>query len=210
MSDQDFSEAVRAILYGKVPANLTVSPVGMRPVVDLDYGEANLFVPTYRPADQQPDRLYLPGGIEVDAAVRSCARQLLKEATTGSIDVPDPFGLGFLDFLSYLEEPAHEWRTSRGRYWDVLWAVREDLRVNFPLLEGRHFESYREWTSRRHLYESSSPLIQGFGEPYGERFNSPSSALEEGGLNLIGYHSRLSSQGEVARTLGELLESMQD
>ena len=209
MSDQDFSEAIRAIFYGKVPANLTVSPVGMRPVVELDYGEANLFVPTYRPANQQPDRLYLPGGIEVDAAVRSCARQLLKEATTGSIDVPDPFGPGFLDFLSYLEEPVHEWRSSRGRYWEVLWAVREDLRVNFPLPEGRDFESYREWTSRRHLYESSSPLIQGFGEPYGERFNSPSSALEEGGLNLIGYHSRLSSQGEVARTLGELLESMQ-
>ena len=209
MSDQDFSEAIRAILHGKVPANLTVSPVGMRPVVELEYGEANLFVPTYRPADQQPDPLYLPGAIEVDAAVRSCARELLKEATTGSIDVPDPFGPGFLDFLSYLEEPECEWRTSRGRYWEVLWAHREDLRVNFPLPEGRDFESYRAWTSRRHLSESFSPLIQGFGEPYGEQFNSPSSALQEGGFNVIGYQSRLSSQGEVARTLSDLLESMQ-
>lgn len=209
MSDQDFSEAIKAILHGKVPANITVSPVGMRPVVELDYGEANLFVPTYRPVDEQPDTLYLPGGIEVDAAVRSCAWELLRGATAGSIDAPDPFGTGFLDFLSYLEQPVHEWRTSRGRYWEALWGGREDLRVNFPLPEGRDFESYREWTSRRHLYESSSPLIQGFGEPYGALFDSPPSVLEGGGFNLIGYHSRLSSQGEVARTLSHLLESMQ-
>lgn len=208
MSDEDFSAVIDAIFCGKVPAELTVSLTGMWPLVEFDHGERNLFVPTYRPTDPHPDAICLPGGIEVDEAIRSCARRFLKEAITNSIYVLDPFGTGYLDFLSYLEAPEHKWRTSRGRYWESLWAQRADLQFNFPLPDGRDFESYREWTSRRHLYECSSPLIEGFGELYGARFTSPTTPLQEDGFNLVGYHSRLSSQGEVARIVGDVLEAM--
>jgi len=207
-SEVNFTDTVDALMLSLTPANCTVSPHGMRPLVDLVMGEKNLFVPRHLGRAFTANVLRLPGGIEVDGAVRGCATRLLRNVIANAAEPVDPFGDGYADFLSYLEEPEHVWRTSRGRYWEQLWGDCHDLQVNFPLPDGRDFEAYSKWTENRHVTERFSPLVRGFGELYGERYSSPRGSLRTDGFNVVGYHSRLSSQGEVARSIADLLRSM--
>ena len=129
----------------------------------------------------QRTALCLPGGLVVDEVVRRVAAE-------SKVPPPDPWS-----------SPAEfrEWLAPR--YWRALHDQRRDLLVAFPDPEGRSALEYQRWCRGAFSFDTAPLLL---ATPELER--TPLSVAEElrhDGLNLVGYLTRQSGLGDVARRL---------
>lgn len=203
--------AVKALSVGCLPPNLSVSPNGARGLVRekgqphsgclLEYQSDAV---THPPAQRAP---VLPGGFAIDGSVKRVARELLEDSSYNQSTLPDPYGDGLEDFLTFAEAPQEPWRSSRGRIWQYLWEERTDLQERFALPDSREWSAYDRWCKTRYKTEDCGRIFAGFGSRYGEKFAHISASEEDSpkGVNVVGYLSKLSSQGIVSRTLLEAL-----
>jgi glycosyltransferase involved in cell wall biosynthesis len=129
--------------------------------------------------------LCLPGGLEVDAIVR----QVVAHSST-SAPAPWSAAAEFRDWLAL-------------RYWGALHEKRRDLGVAFPDPEQRSAELFRQWCRSAFSFDDIPLLIDA---PAVER--NPlvvADQLRDDGLNLVGYLTRQSGLGDVARRLRDAL-----
>ena len=125
--------------------------------------------------------LRLPGGLEVDAVVR----RVVSESSTPP---PAPWSAArqFRDWL-------------KPRYWPVLRKGRADLRFAFPDPEHRSAIAFHRW-SRGAFFFDEMPLLIAPPELH-YRPVVVADRLRQDGLNLVGYFTRQSGLGDVARRL---------
>ncbi len=129
--------------------------------------------------------LTLPGGVVVDAEMRH-----LVAAASGrsAASVPQPWSQAAA-FRAWLGE----------RYWAELHSTRRDLGVAFPQIGAADADRFRVWC-RRAFVDDSVPMLVPVAERSTRRLEiDPMPSTE--GLNLVGYLTRESSLGDVARRL---------
>jgi glycosyltransferase involved in cell wall biosynthesis len=129
--------------------------------------------------------LCLPGGLNVDATVR----QVVAESTSPS---PPPWS-STAEFRAWLAP----------RYWRALHHDRRDLGAAFPDPNGRSAADFRRWCRGAFFVDEVPPLLT---VPEPER-NAVVVAehLRSDGVNLVGYVTRQSGLGDVARRLRHAL-----
>jgi glycosyltransferase involved in cell wall biosynthesis len=129
--------------------------------------------------------LALPGGVVVDAEVR----HLVATASARSAaPVPQPWSEAAA-FRAWLGE----------RYWAELHTTRRDLGVAFPQIGAADADRFRVWC-RRAFVDDSVPMLVPVAERSTRRLEiDPVPSAQ--GLNLVGYLTRESSLGDVARRL---------
>ena len=127
----------------------------------------------------------LPGGLVVDAIIR--------RVVAGSSEVPPaPWGAA-ADFRAWLGP----------RYWQVLHDQRGDLRTAFPDPHGRSAEGFRRWGRGAFSFDDVPLLVT---TPPNERSAViVAEQLRDDGLNLVGYLTKRSGLGDVARRIGAAL-----
>ena len=127
--------------------------------------------------------LRLPGGLVVDDVVR----RVVATATTS----PPPPWSAPAEFRAWLAP----------RYWSTLHDRRRDLLVAFPDPDGRSASEYERWCRGAFSFDDAPMLL---ATPPLER--TPPSVvgeLRDDGVNLVGYLTRQSGLGDVARRLRE-------
>jgi glycosyltransferase involved in cell wall biosynthesis len=127
--------------------------------------------------------LCLPGGLRVDATVR----QVVADAA---------------------EPPPSPWAASAAfrawlapRYWKALHAERRDLWTAFPDSGGRSAAGFRTWCRAAFSVDDVPLLVPPVDVEGSSVFIAE--PLDDNGLNLVGYLTRASSLGDVARRLGD-------
>lgn len=124
-----------------------------------------------------------PGGLEIDDAVRALARAAAARGDT----VP----------AAWSEPQA--WRAwLEPRYWDELHARRRDLAAAFAQPRGRDAAAFRDWARRAFVDDRVAPVI-GVPAASGQHWGRAESLGD--GVNVVGYLTRESSLGDVARRL---------
>jgi glycosyltransferase involved in cell wall biosynthesis len=139
-----------------------------------------------------PAAMALPGGLIVDDVIRS----LVSDAGDGSSSSAPPAPPAW-------SEPGafREW--IEPRYWSALHEGRRDLAVAFPTPRGADAPGFRNWCRRAFVDDAASALLDVPSEP-DERW-STSPTLSPSGVNVVGYLTRESSLGDVARRLRRCL-----
>lgn len=142
-----------------------------------------------RAAEQLAGRdepLRLPGGIDVDAAIRRIARR--PEA-----DHRRPWG-DATAFRRWLEE----------RYWAELHADRPDLQATFPYPEGVDAGRFAHW-KRRAIADGLTPVMIDPG-PRSPRSTVRRTGDRRDGVNLVGYFRHQSGVADVGRRVAGILD----
>ena len=127
----------------------------------------------------------LPGGIVVDHVIR----ELVAEDRRS----PPPWSSPAA-FRNWLEP----------RYWTALHGSRRDLAAAFPSPRGGDAEPFRNWCRRAFVDDHVGVALGVPPEPADRWSTAPS--LASSGVNLVGYLTRESSLGDVARRVGRALE----
>ena len=148
-----------------------------------------------------PIRHRLPGGLEIDDAMRAAVAEGLQEYLDGRAPIPpDPWKDGPSAFLAWLETPKDSWRLGSSRYWDKVREGRADVAFAFPEPDGEDAQAFREWCSDRFVSELSSPILSAPVDP-AHLVKVPAGGDYEPGVNIIGYLGKGLGLGGVARTL---------
>jgi glycosyltransferase involved in cell wall biosynthesis len=126
--------------------------------------------------------LCLPGGLAVDTVVR----QVVADATTS----PPPPWTAAADFRLWLAP----------RYWPALHAQRGDLQAAFPDPAGRSANDFERWCKAAFTCDDVPLLV---APPTARPPVAVAEELRVDGFNLVGYLTRHSGLGDVARRLGE-------
>jgi len=143
----------------------------------------------------------LPGGIEIDTALRGAVIEGLWDFLDGSgPPPPDPWTNGPSSLLRWLESPKDDWRPGSSRYWDKVWDCRSDVSFAFPEPDGEDSSEFRKWCERRFVTELVSPLISPPSDP-SHLVSVPQHEERTLGINLVGYLSKGLGLGEAARAL---------
>lgn len=143
----------------------------------------------------------LPGGIEIDDAMRDAVAEGLRDYLDGRAPAPpDPWSDGPSAFFAWLETPRDQWRPGSSRYWDKMREVRDDVAFAFPDPDGSNAQDFREWCRKRFVVESSSPILWPPFDP-AHLVMVPERADQKMGVNVVGYLSKDLGLGEVARTI---------
>ena len=125
--------------------------------------------------------LRLPGGLTVDATIRQVV-------ATDASSAPAPWSAA-ADFRAWLAP----------QYWEALHGHRRDLWTAFPDPESRSAVDFRRWCRGAFSFDEV-PLLLTAAEP--ERSSLVvADELRTDGVNLVGYLTRESSLGDVARRL---------
>lgn len=131
--------------------------------------------------------LMLPGAVTVDPTIR----RLVRDADEA---VPMPWSAA-ADFRRWVES----------RYWPALHGARQDLRAAFPEPVVRDAAAFRSWTRSAFAHDTVPfPIRHGATPRLRLTVEDP---LRVDGLNLVGYLTRESSLGDVARRVLEGLRS---
>ena len=132
------------------------------------------------------DALRLPGGIAVNATVRTTLRRF------GSPE------------LRPWSDPAAARAVLADHFWGVLHDLEPDLRAAFPAPDGADATDWAAWT-RRAVSDRRVPLLV---EPLPviEQHGPRRTADRTDGVNLVGYFRRQSGVGEVARRVAAVLD----
>ncbi len=145
--------------------------------------------------------LTLPGGIVVDAAMRSL---VLGALSSGDLP-PEPFGPCQSGFVRWLETPSPPWSAQHGRYWRQLHMNRTDLQVAFPKAEGIDSARFAEWIDASWTFAGGSALLHRSNgivvEPLVDAGREPA------GVNVVGYHTHDLSLGLIAREIVAALDA---
>jgi glycosyltransferase involved in cell wall biosynthesis/SAM-dependent methyltransferase len=152
----------------------------------------------------------LPGGIELDAAMRA----LYREAEAGGEAHFDPFTEeGAAAFVAWLNEPAQAGaHAGVTRYLRGLRDSRADLVSHFADLSGPDARRFVEWArmfgrTELPIHDALLPPEHGAnGVPPGAQL--PSSSFRTG-VNVAGYFRAVVGVGEVARQVVTALESQE-
>jgi glycosyltransferase involved in cell wall biosynthesis len=129
--------------------------------------------------------LRLPGGLEVDAIIR----QVVADSSSSS-PPPAPWSAA-AEFRAWLAP----------RYWRALHEQRRDLSTAFPDPTGRSVAAFRQWCRGAFSFDDTPLLV---AAPELERSGVVvADHLRSNGLNLVGYLTRESGLGDVARRLRE-------
>jgi glycosyltransferase involved in cell wall biosynthesis len=125
--------------------------------------------------------LCLPGGLAVDATIR----QVVAEASSPP---PAPWGAA-AEFRAWLAP----------RYWRALHEQRRDLWTAFPDPEGRSAAHFQQWCRGAFSFDDCPMLL---AAPETEQSQVVvAGQLRGDGVNLVGYLTRASGLGDVARRL---------
>jgi glycosyltransferase involved in cell wall biosynthesis len=127
----------------------------------------------------------LPGGLVVDDVIR--------ELVADDPRCP-PAWSSPAAFRAWLEP----------RYWTALHGSRRDLAAAFPSPRGGDAERFRTWCRRAFVDDHVGVALGVPPEPDDRWSTAPSLASE--GVNLVGYLTRESSLGDVARRVGRALD----
>jgi glycosyltransferase involved in cell wall biosynthesis len=125
--------------------------------------------------------LRLPGGLKVDSVVR--------QVVADSSDVPPAPWSESAQFRAWLAP----------RYWQTLHEQRTDLSAAFPDPGGRSAADFQRWC-RSAFTCDEVPLLVAGPEPTRSELEVAAD-LRRDGLNLVGYLTRASGLGDVARRL---------
>ncbi len=148
--------------------------------------------------------LTLPGGVSVDATMQDLVADAIVAHLRDSVELPpDPF-FQTTQFLRWLDSPSATWSPHVGRYWRTQWSERHDLVRAMPDPDGHDLASLHAWSRRSWRDEGRSALL-GPTAPMAT-IRRPASA-PDGGVNLVGYFSKASSLGHIARTLHAQLDA---
>lgn len=151
--------------------------------------------------------LTLPGGLAVDAPMRTLLADALDAWRRGDGELPPaPFGADPGGFLSWLETPSPAWGAPVGRYWREVRSRRGDLSAAFPRADSVDQYRFREWVERTWWIDGRSPLLRA-ATPATARPVIDSTALNRNGVNVVGYLGFDSSLGDVARRIVQSLEA---
>ncbi len=210
--------AIHEIVADEIGAGAWRWPVGTRPLL-VDISEPSLDgeqrvsaierVDVREVLDELRDQLggpaqplTLPGGIRVDRIMR----HLVGDAIVAHLRYrtplpPDPFPATG-DFLRWLDSPSAGWSPHVGRYWRSLWVERHDLIRAMPDPDGHDLAALQTWARTAWCHERRSPLVNSIKHV---AFVKRASAHRNDGVNLVGYFSKDSSLGHVARVLRDQL-----
>ncbi|HEY7626899.1 MAG TPA: glycosyltransferase, partial [Ilumatobacteraceae bacterium] len=133
--------------------------------------------------------LRLPGGIEVDERVRRIVAASARE-------VPSPW-----------TAPGRFREWLGDRYWRVLHGERRDLLTAFPDPDGRSAIDFHRWCRAAFTVDEVPMLL-----PAPRLDRQPvtvAERLRDDGLNIVGYFTRHSGLGDVARRLAEAATAVQ-
>ena len=123
----------------------------------------------------------LPGGLVVDSVIR--------QVVADSSEAPPAPWSAAAEFRAWLAP----------RYWRALHDQRGDLRQAFPDPDGRSAEAFRRWCRGAFSFDDVPLLLT---PPEHERSRVIVAAqLRDDGLNLVGYLTRQSGLGDVARRI---------
>ncbi len=126
-------------------------------------------------------QLRLPGGLNVDSVVR--------QAVADSSEVPP----------APWSEAAHFRDWLAPRYWRTLHEQRRDLSTAFPEPDGRSAADFQRWCRSAFTCDEVPLLVT---SPEQQRSHlAVADDLRGDGLNLVGYLTRASGLGDVARRL---------
>ncbi len=126
----------------------------------------------------------VPGGLLIDDVIR--------DLVTDDITAPPPWS-----------EPASFRAWLEPLYWSALHASRRDLAAAFPTPRGADAEAFRTWCRRAFVDDRVGVMLGVPAEP-DDRWTT-ASALTDDGVNLVGYLTRESSLGDVARRVAQAL-----
>ncbi len=130
------------------------------------------------------EAIAVPGGLLVDDVIRG----LVSEAEA----CPAPWSQPAM-FRAWLEP----------RYWSALHDSRRDLGAAFPSPRGRDAAQFRNWCRRAFVDDRHGAVLGVPFEPDDRWTSAPT--LSTTGVNLVGYLTRESSLGDVARRMGQSL-----
>ena len=130
--------------------------------------------------------LRLPGGLTVDATIR----QVVADASSPP---PAPWSAA---------AAFRTWLASR--YWLAFHEQRRDLSAAFPDPEGGSATNFRRWCRGAFSFDEVPLLVSTVEAEQSEMVVAEQPRSD--GLNLVGYLTRESSLGDVARRLREALE----
>ncbi|MEO8266790.1 MAG: glycosyltransferase [Ilumatobacteraceae bacterium] len=125
--------------------------------------------------------LCLPGGLVVDCVVR-------RVVADASVLPPAPWSSA-TEFRAWLAP----------RYWSALHDQRRDLWVAFPDPEGRSAPEFQGWCRGAFSVDNAPMLLA--TPPLDRTPLSVAAELRDDGVNLVGYLTRQSGLGDVARRL---------
>jgi hypothetical protein len=128
------------------------------------------------------ERVTLPGGLVVDDVIRG----LVSDDDTCPAPWSEPAA-----FRTWLEP----------LYWSALHASRRDLAAAFPTPRGGDAERFRTWC-RRAFVDDRAAVVLGVPPEPDDRW-ATADTLATDGVNLVGYLTRESSLGDVARRIGQ-------
>jgi glycosyltransferase involved in cell wall biosynthesis len=129
--------------------------------------------------------LRLPGGLTVDATVRHVVAD-------GVTSAPSPWSAA-AEFRAWLAP----------RYWRALHERRRDLWTAFPDPDSRSAVDFRRWCRGAFAFDDV-PLLLTTAEPVRSAL-VVADHLSSDGVNLVGYFTRESSLGDVARRLRQAI-----
>ncbi len=145
----------------------------------------------------------LPGGIEIDTAVRTLMSEAIAAWARGDDELPpDPFtGSGLLEWL---EAPSQRSGWEFGRYWYEEWVRRPDLHAAFPRPIGEDRDRFAAWARQSWRSDGRSPLIKArTGQSVSPWFDVD----RRPGVNLVGYVASDSGLGDFTRRLYSALDA---
>jgi glycosyltransferase involved in cell wall biosynthesis len=131
----------------------------------------------------------LPGGMVIDDVLR----RLVREALADGVEVPAPFS-DIARFRTWLSR----------RYWSALHASRRDLAAAFPDVLGADAGRFTTWGRRAFVDDTVSPVLD--VPPHVDTRWEVADTLADG-VDVVGYLTRESSLGDVARRLRSALET---
>ena len=167
-----------------------------------------------------------PLGIRLDEPMRLLLRSEIKSALSSSDSAdltvpPDPY-TDPSSFIHWLQSGSDGMERTKGRYWSLIWHLRDDLRTHFPEPESRSSGAFSEWCSGRFVAEGVQPWLTKRRRLSQETGNGSTSELVvnsdpipverdclgrayasclEPAMDLVGYFEFRSSLGDVARIL---------
>lgn len=148
-------------------------------------------------------QLRLPGGSDVDPAIRSLVGEAIVLWRRGEGDLPpQPWSDKHSEFVAWLESPPPA-TVDIGRYWLALRETRPDLLSAFSHAHGRDGAAFRRWIEDSWRIENRPPLIRSTNatlEPI------RSTTFDPHGLNVLGYLDYDQSQGHIARQIVAALQ----
>ncbi len=144
----------------------------------------------------------LPGGVVVDASIRTLMSASINEWRRGDGELPpDPFGSGAM--LEWLQSPTARSGGAIGRYWFEEWARRPDLHAAFPDPMGDDRERFLRWAEQSWQSDGRSAMIRATVSRPGDEWRDVGRAP---GVNVIGYIASDSGLGDFTRRLHRSLE----